>query len=61
MLSSRILTVWLVFVSVSVGIPMIAVSPLHMEPNSATTVSDGTQPEVVAAVDSKGIAHAPPA
>ena len=37
---------------------MIIASPPHVEPNSAATLSSGTQPEVVAAVDSKSIVHA---
>lgn len=37
---------------------MVVASPIHVEPNSATTLSDGTESEVAAAVDSKGIVHA---
>jgi predicted transcriptional regulator len=37
---------------------MVVGSPIHVEPNSATTLSDGTESEVAAAVDSKGIVHA---
>ena len=40
---------------------MVVASPIHVEPNSATTLSDGMESEVVAAVDSKGIVHVPPA
>jgi predicted transcriptional regulator len=37
---------------------MVLASPIHVEPNSATTFFDGTESEVAAAVDSKGIVHA---
>ncbi len=37
---------------------MVVASPIHVEPNSAMTLSDGTESEVAAAVDSKGIVHA---
>jgi len=37
---------------------MVVASLIHVEPNSATTLSDGTESEVAAAVDSKGIVHA---
>jgi predicted transcriptional regulator len=37
---------------------MVVASPSHVRPNSATILSDGTESEVTAAVDSKGIVHA---
>jgi hypothetical protein len=30
---------------------MVVASPIHVEPNSAPTLSDGTESEVAAAVD----------
>ena len=40
---------------------MVVASPIHVELNSEATLSDGTKLEAIAAVDSKGIVHAPPA
>ena len=37
---------------------MVVANPIHVEPNSASTLSDGMESEVAAAVDSKGIVHA---
>ena len=58
MLSSRILAVWLVIVSVSSGVSIVVANPTQGEPNSEATLSDVTESEVAAAVDSKGMVHA---
>jgi hypothetical protein len=58
LLRSRVVILWLVLVSASYGTPAVLATGIQTQPHSGPATVVTTDPDVVAAVDSKGRVHA---